>query len=603
MTTDFTELKAYCQALHTRHALRDAMFEEFRQMLHMEWGEVPSGDWIKATMSPDAFNAIVGAVRLLTSTDPQIAVPFDETEPAARQASDRLERAARAMWTASGRVKGRAVHYDLLFSAILFGEVCASVTKTSDLLEIAEATGNKGQVARLKHIVKETPYLFDVWNPATCYPDRDSLGLRGVLRRQQVRWGDVLETWGELAEAVRPSGGRLIDRDLLVVINDWYDWEQRAVWLDEANDPIYHEDHDLGFLPVVSNITEGTGIFDEPERQRFPMLYAVWKSGLWKRQNLSLTLMYSLIFGIGSNPLLKRMGVQDGDDALLIDRSIVGGVVNVPPGQDLQPLAERVIDPSQTYGADQASRLFEESTIPKQALGAPPSQQMPFSAISLLNQSGRLPLMGAKMVGGQTIAGLLTIALQWLRADGGRAEVYEYGKKGGGVLALTAKDIPERLVLEVNLEVDLPTDKLQLANTGMMMKNAKLASRRWIQEEILGIGQPDAMTKEIWMEERMDLETQMRLAAAQQMLAAKMQAQQAGLAAQQAGPGQAPPPPGGPPMAGGGEPPMPPPEMGGPGMSAEMATPYPPGGVGPGAPLAGPLPPMGAAPMGAGGGG
>src|SRR3990167_910446 len=558
---DFDDIRETCTRLKGIYSGRDTLYEELRRMVHMEWSEQPTGDWIKSPMSPSAYNALIGAVRLMVSTEPQINVPFDEAQTQAKQASGKIEQACKAMWAGSGRIAQRPVHYEVVFSALMFAEICASVTRTADLLKHAEGTQNPALMRRMERVAQTTPYMFTCYNPATCYGDFDLYGLRGMLRRTATRWGEVLATWGDLAEAA--LGKR------------------------------------AGALKV----------FDLPERQRFPLLYAMHKSELWKRENLGLTVIYSLIHALGSNPLL----VQETDDVeapTTVDRSVPGGILKVPKGERPSGLLEKVVDPEQYKGLDLAARLNEESTIPKMALGAPPQQVMAFSAISLLVQSGRLPLTATKQLGGEAIANLLIAALAWYKADppeGGK--FYDYGK--GSYLELSPGDIPERLALRVNLEPDLPTDKLQLAQVGQALVRDKLASRRWVRENILSTGQSEAMDKEIWTEERVSFEIQrifQQLSAQDQLkiqqAAQAMQAQASGAVEQMAGPmheqmmaAQGSPPtqgPGGPPQ---GESEIAPAGAAGgnAGGGGQEVSPYPPGGVGEGRPMTGPMPPRGQA--------
>ena len=606
---DFDDIRETCTRLKGIYSGRDTLYEELRRMVHMEWSEQPTGDWIKSTMSPSAYNALIGAVRLMVSTEPQINVPFDEAQTQAKQASGKIEQACKAMWAGSGRVAQRPVHYEVVFSALMFAEICASVTSTADLLEHAKGTKNPALVKRMERVAQTTPYMFTCYNPATCYGDFDLYGLRGMLRRTATRWGEVLATWGDLAEAALGKRAGALKAYDLVTLSDWYDWRYRAVWLDDGDDPILFDEHELDFLPVVDQIVDGTMLFDLPERQRFPLLYAMHKSELWKRENLGLTVIYSLIHALGSNPLL----VQETDDVeapTTVDRSVPGGILKVPKGERPSGLLEKVVDPEQYKGLDLAARLNEESTIPKMALGAPPQQVMAFSAISLLVQSGRLPLTATKQLGGEAIANLLIAALAWYKADppeGGK--FYDYGK--GSYLELSPGDIPERLALRVNLEPDLPTDKLQLAQVGQALVRDKLASRRWVRENILSTGQSEAMDQEIWTEERVSFEIQrifQQLSAQDQLkiqqAAQAMQAQASGAVEQMAGQmheqmmaAQGSPPtqgPGGPPQ---GESEIAPAGAAGgnAGGGGQEVSPYPPGGVGEGRPMTGPMPPRGQA--------
>ena len=225
---DYKDIQHHATQLIGLYGARDTMLEEMRRMFHMEWSEQPTGDWIKETMSQSAFNATIGAVRLLVSTEPQFVVPFDEADATAKQTSEKVEQAARAMWAGSGRVSLRPIHYDVVLSGLLFAEVVASVTKVSDLVSYAEKSENKGHKARLEMIAGETPYLFKCYNPATCYPDFDSMGLRGLLRRTKTTWGEVIDTWGLLAETAVGAHWQM-ERLKEVTVNDWYDWERRAI--------------------------------------------------------------------------------------------------------------------------------------------------------------------------------------------------------------------------------------------------------------------------------------------------------------------------------------------------------------------------------------
>lgn len=578
---DFLDVRQRAGELKSIYGTRDNLLEEMRRMFHMEWAEAPGEDWIKPTMSPSAHNALMGAVRLMVSTAPQFNMPYDQAATDAQSVAEKIERACAVMWHGSGRIAQRPVHYEAVFSGLFAGEICMHVTRTADLLGYARASGNKGHAARMEHIARRTPYLFTTFNPLTCYGEFDPFGLRAMLRQSRVHWCEVLSTWGEKAAAL---GGARKPYDF-VTLNDWYDWEQRTVWIDEDGDQaIWHAPHGLSFLPVIDQIVDGTALFDRPELQRIPFYYSLMKSGLWKRENLSLTMIYSLMFALGSNPLLQQEVDNLDEPGATIDRTVPGGIIRTAKGSPLKPLMEKVVDPEQYRGYEIARSLNEESTIPKMALGAPPATQLAFSAISLLVQSGRLPLIATKQLGAEAIASGLEAALTWYKADPKGAEFYDYDK--GRSIELAPDEIPERLSLRVNLDPDLPQDKLQLANTAVRLTEGSnpLASNRWVRENILNAGQSQQMDREI-LEEKLlafqverilgKLTSQDRLQLEQQIA----QLQQVQQAQRQAQSEQV--------SRGAGE------------MSAEMGAgrtppeigPYPPGGqVGPGQPLNGPLP-------------
>lgn len=565
---------------------RDANLEEMRKMFHLEWSTAePRDDTVKRTMSPSPFNDVIGAVRLMSATEPQFSVPFDEGDTDSQRMSEKLERAARSMWNASGRVELRPVHSEVAFSAILAGEIYLSVVRTADLVEHAEKTKSGGQKRRAAMIAAQTPYLFRAHNAATCYPVIDGLGLSAMYRRVQSTWGEVLDTWGELAEKARPSKLSTKDaRQDKVVINTWQDWDAEAIWLDESDTPIILEENKVGFLPVVAGIADGSLLFDRPELQRLPFLYALMKSGLWKRQNLALTTVFSTIAAIGANPQLVLQ--SDDDRPLFIDRSVPGGVLRLRKGEVIGALNEKVYEPAQLTALELAQRLGRESTISQSALGGAPDRIMTFSEMSLLAQAGRLPLVGPKEIGGEAIAAAMMMALKWFKDSGQRTKL-QYGKgREMRTIDLDPKEVPENVIIDAVLEVNLPQDKMAQVATAASAVNSKLLSRRWSRENVLGVGQSAAMDKEILFETLDEVAIQRaieQLKQRDQMMAQQaMQQAQAGSGMGDQGLGGPPQPPTQPPPA----------EAGGGAMSADMEAMLqgrPMGGqIGPGMPMQGP---------------
>lgn len=504
----FEQVKEACQNLRSRYGARDAQLESIRRMFHMEWGEAPKEEWIKPTMSPTAYNAVLGAVRTLVSGEPQISVPFDQNAGRARAQSEKLEKAARTMLMLSGRVTKRKPHHEAVFSAVLFGEACMVVTPTDVLSDNISKTGNAAATARAKWIQSKAPYLFQFRNPQYVYNDYDSLGLRSSLYHIQTTWGEVLATWGSLAEKVITGDKKLTDT---VTLNDYYDWDQRCVWLQDTNEAIYQAEHGLPFIPVVSNVAEGSFMFERPELQRLPLLYGLEQSGLWKRENLTLTIIFSLMNARGSMPSWKRKGAGQGG-ALNVQKYGPINFIDLGPDEDIVPFVDQVIDSSVVQALGTAQQLSQETTLSKIATGQMPNSNMTFSSLSLLAGQGRLPLVSPKDAAGQVLAEGLEVALKWLKEDGGKKRMYA---RSGEALELTADEIPDEFNIMVNIEADLPQDKLQMANVGQLLKNSDLASKRWVRENILNIGQSAGMDKEVLFEKMLDA----RIAVALQQMA------------------------------------------------------------------------------------
>lgn len=582
--------KAFDDILHRAGRLvslyntRDEMLIDMERMIHMEWTEKPREKHMKPTLSTSAHDALKGAVRLMTTTAPAFNVNYAEADAEEKQLSGKLEKAAQCMWSGSGRVWGNPLQYDLVYSSLWGSEVVASVSRTSDLVAAMQGMQSSRYLRQAEAALRETPYLYQVHSPLTCYTEYTSLGVSAVLRRSETTWADVLATYGQAAEDCDTGGNRQADER--VTMYDWQCYDYRAVWMSGSSDPVWFISNDLPFLPIVSQITDGSRMWIEPEKQREPFLYGLWKSDIWKRENLMLTVIYTMLHGIGSNPQLLHK-TPGGESQLTIDRTIPGGVVTIDLDEELGPLVEKVIDPSQMQGLSIAQAIAEGTTIPKVALGAPPSGNMAFSTVSTLIQSGRLPLTGTKQNVANAAAELVRRSLMWMKHVGSTDGLYSAGK----VVELRADEIPERIPLTCVLDVDLPSDKLQLANAANGMVDRGLASRRYVREGVLGIGQSDAMDKEIAMERMVEtalgVSVEKLKAIGMAQIQAKVQAMMAG-----GGPQNAMTPEVGQSTGGQGMPPQGAPMQARPQVQPQDGA-YPPGGAGVqgGGPLAGPLPP------------
>jgi hypothetical protein len=105
-------------------------------------------------------------------------------------------------------VRGDPVHYDVVLSALLFGEMHIGFDKTADVVKHAEGTKSDVALYRAQEIAHVTPYVFDVWDPRTGYPERDRFGVSAYYREVVTTSGDVLDTFGDAALRIFPDGKR-----------------------------------------------------------------------------------------------------------------------------------------------------------------------------------------------------------------------------------------------------------------------------------------------------------------------------------------------------------------------------------------------------------
>lgn len=498
------------------------MHEDMQSMYLMDWDkDLPETEkeHTKLTIAPDATNKLLGAQRLLVSREPQFSMPVDQNDPEARAASSWMEQAARLMWLASGRLGGLPVENDVVLAALTFGECQIGLVNLAEQLESLPDGATPAEKARLEDAVMQTPIMFDNFHPVACYSSRDRLGLVAHLKRYTVNPRQLSAEW--------PGVDFDYEKRTELVVCDWYDLTYRVVWIEGEKLPFVMRKHELPFIPVVSQITEGSQLFTEPEDQVRPFLYTLWKSGLDKRMNLALTALFTNIFAIASNAQFRHITPPGKPDKTVeITFNQVGGVLELEAGESFEPmLAKGAIDPALLEAIEICKAGITESTIYDQALGEPLGANAPFSMVALLHQAGRLPLASPQKLAGWAIAHAMELAFKWIKANGENITISYKGEK----VEIIADQIPDHFVFDVTLEVDLPQDKLQQANVSGMLKEAKLASKRWIRENILSVGDSENMDEEIWSEDFADLLTtqlfQQLVMAEQAEKAAQAQAQ------------------------------------------------------------------------------
>lgn len=477
---------------------RDQAFKELERMFFMddEVTEAASNrmEGGKLTLSPSPRNQILGATRLLFATDPQFNAPRDENEMSDIDTLDAIEVFANNMFSAAGRISGSPLHYDYILSAMLYGEAHIAVKPTKKLAAMAN---NPAAKARAAKALSRTPYLFEVYNPRECYYTVDILGVTSHFRRITTTAGTIISTYGEKA---LPSQYRNANLQTAIVLNEWWDLEYHALWIDGQAEAIELGKHGLPFIPISVQIAEGSWqLFNRTEVQGQPFLYAVDKSGVWKRENLLLTSIMTNVYNFGLNPQFVYKANAPGKN-VHIDWATPGGVFVLENNENLEPMNNtNLISPHIMQALEVVNNLTTESTIYKQVLGEPLGDNAAYSMVSLLSQAGRLPLVSPQTRLGWGLAKALEIALLWAKMDDGEINTKYKGVK----TKLNVKEIPDDLELECKLEVSLPQDNLQNANVAAALTDGPdpMVSKAWARENILRIGQPGEMLREIWGEQ------------------------------------------------------------------------------------------------------
>lgn len=488
----------HAQQLKSDDSARDQMFDSIEKMYLMTWSGGNGKKWsgVDLKISPDARNATLGAVRLLVATDPIFNVVSTSDKKKDQDKVERIEKAVTRMFESAGRAAGNPIHYDALLSAILYSEMHMAITSTASLVQAANENG--AGVARAERLERITPFIINVWNPMDGHAEFDKLGLSAYYREADTTIGKLRSDFG----ALLPESTVQKKATDTTKLYTFYDNQNTVIWTDDGT--IVARPHELPFIPVCVQYTEGSSLWDKHEEARQPLLYTLLKSGMWEMQNLVNTVMYSLIRDMGVTPLYKHITppAQEGKQ-LDIDYDRVPGVVHLSAGEDFQPLVNKgLIDPAVQEGLALATQKVQESTLYPQALGAPVAGDSTFSELALLSQSGRLPLTSTQRRGGWGIGQLMEMCLAMMKSDG-------VGSKTEGI-DIKPNEIPEYVQIDAKLEVKLPQDKLQQANIAQMITNGEnpLVSNEWARSNVLQIGQSGDMDRQIWTEKMANLMVQ-----------------------------------------------------------------------------------------------
>jgi hypothetical protein len=541
-TTKFSEAQELGRQLKAQHAKRNEMQDAMEDMYLMEWedeAKYKAGqEAVAVTRSPSAHNKVEGATRLLSTTAPKWSVPRETNRKEIDPQSSAIEKWVARVFECASRVTGEKIERAVAQSIVLFGETYIAVDRTSDM--VAQLSKRKegsdpwmiAAIKRAETVSKKAPYLFTVWDPRTCYPSFDKLGLQALYREVKTTVGQIQDEFGQVDGL---TGAR---NDSLTLCSYW-DYVYRYIWLWDAGAPIVAEQHGLPFIPVVCQLGEGSrSLFTDLENWRIPFLYPVWKSNQWSNENLYLTVAATATAAFGSNPMFTAV-LQNPETQLDIDHSTPGGIIRLRPGESFQPTPKLVIDQSLLIGLERARSDIEESTIFGQTLGAPLGSNATYSMTALLHQAGRLPLAVPQDMAGRALAAAGKIALEWAKLTGTTSAGYD-----GYNVELSPKDIPDNIELDCKLDVALPQDRLGNINVARMATDPSnpLASRAWAQTNILSIEQPDEMQKEIMAESVTQAYWQQYIQQMLQQAQQKQQAQQQAQMQQQMPPQGAPTP-------------------------------------------------------------
>lgn len=455
------------------------------------------------TYSPDGKNKLKGAQRLVSASLPHFRVPREKNNQDVEEISSTLEQVAGVMWGQSNHVKGIRLESELALSGLLYGEMIINVICMGDVVDdIQDAASGEtdkwekarweGRLLQAQTQAALTPYLFEPASPMLYSARYGRFGVSQMFSEVKRQVSDVKEQWG--ARALKAIGARK-DTDEVTECT-LLDNTFKYVWLRENNnEPIFADVHGLPMMQTVAVRVGGSTLFENVEDQYDPFLKTMSESGLVDMQNRILTAVNTQLSAT-LDTLWDFTQGKDGD-TLVIDHNVMLGVVSHPPGSSIKPFTRDILSRDVIGALELVRGINSESTIFDQALGAGTGKNDPYGLVSLLSQAGRLPLVDVQKMMGELGARTQEVTFAWWKTQGKASKVQAmYGKD----LALKPSDIPATIRFECEVDIHLPQDKLQMANTGAKFLEMG-ASWEYVASNYAGIENPDQMAKQRWFEE------------------------------------------------------------------------------------------------------
>lgn len=450
--------------------------------------------------------------------------------------------------------------------SLRYNRICAQM----DYLPYWLPKDKKKWTKEQKQMMKGGPYCIILHKPHCVHYEMGKYGLRWVASVALVPAGEVLDHWEGYANKTTDEGKKIAkavkqvqdilddDPEAEVVLVDYTSIDKRyvACWvaetiefdiLDEKDDRDLIEfvdgDNPLEFINWVISVGSSDAL-----------LTTLHRGHLWQNTNDAESIKRTAAYRLAFQPAYLEEGV--GED---VEADFTGTQVGmkVPAGKKVTWLIPRQLDPAFNELSAQDRTLMNSSTSIQQISNVSNSSNVQYATADLFMQISLTQLESYKRTFEKAWKELGILCFQWLKQADATEIGYRRADKGkplarGEQIVVGPNDfVQDELFIECKLIANTPTNKMQLVNMAVQMKQAGLQVPDEEHIEKLGFGNPEAL-QERWFEEQTTLLafqmfTEEQKAALQMMIAQKqaemqMQMQNAALEASgQANPDQGQP--------------------------------------------------------------
>ncbi len=185
-------------------ANKDRMLASMEQMWQARWQlpeEISGLGWIHKVVSTDPHDALRAGVRVLSSAEPRIKVLPVGLGGLPEPGLEQIEHTLGWLFHQANCRRQSSVLRDIVFSALLYDQVCAQVVYLPHQIKAIQAAG--GETASLQAARRAGDFVILVRNPRNVHVRASDWATEAVLYRQVIPATDLVNFW-----AARPRRSR-----------------------------------------------------------------------------------------------------------------------------------------------------------------------------------------------------------------------------------------------------------------------------------------------------------------------------------------------------------------------------------------------------------
>src|SRR3990167_5403244 len=299
------------------------MQEAMERMAHLQY-ELPKGldtlEWMRTVRTTAPYDFIRAGTRALHGLSQRPVIdPISVLKAVERSPESDVARAKANEWETALRWQfdkavGRAamLREDIPRSALMYDEIVGQVIHLPSQIKAIEGLG--GNSKRQKAALSYGQFAIDLHNPKDVHVNYSKYMAEEIALIQVVGPQEIADFWNNAKLKQLIENEEAEEHYILV---DYTSYEERVVFCypgnqveplvrasEEGSDQIieiYKKENQYPFMPWFA-VMGGSVLESKPDRQRFPLLYGIWRAEQWVTANIVASLAVSEVIASAARP-------------------------------------------------------------------------------------------------------------------------------------------------------------------------------------------------------------------------------------------------------------------------------------------------------------